>query len=181
MSDIRNPAQPGSNMTHFVSQAPFDPYAIDSVSPALEKIYMASQWRMMWLRFRRHKVAVAAGLVLAVMYAAILVVEFLAPYGQHARNVDYIYAPPQEVHWTHQGEFIGPFVYALDRIGVERRARDIVLERRARHGPSLRRLAWNGGGGHFVAPPWSRIRGSSTASARSEMNIPTTVDRKSVV
>ncbi|MDY0871752.1 ABC transporter permease [Dongia rigui] len=116
MTDLtnRSGAPAGGGLPHFVSQAPFDPYAIDSVNPALEKIYMASQWRMMWLRFRRHKVAVAAGLVLAVMYAAILFVEFLAPYGQHSRNVDYIYAPPQKVHWVHQGEFVGPFVYALD-------------------------------------------------------------------
>ncbi|WP_374378118.1 ABC transporter permease [Dongia sp.] len=103
-----------SSMPHYVSRAPFDPYSIDQVNPALEKIYLASQWRMMWLRFRRHKVAMVAGLVLAVMYAAILFVEFLAPYAQHSRNVDYIYAPPQEVHWFHQGEFVGPFVYALD-------------------------------------------------------------------
>ena len=50
-----------SSMPHFVSRAPFDPYSIDQVSPGLEKIYLASQWRMMWLRFRRHKVAVVAG------------------------------------------------------------------------------------------------------------------------
>lgn len=106
--------RPGSSLPHFVSKGPFDPYAIDSVNPALEKIYMASQWRMMWLRFRRHKVAVVAGLILALMYVSILLVEFLAPYAQHSRNVDYIYAPPQNVHWVHQGEFVGPFVYALD-------------------------------------------------------------------
>ncbi len=102
-----------SKMPHFVNRAAFDPYSIDTVNPAMERIYMASQWRMMWLRFRRHKVAMVAGLVLAIMYAAILFVEFLAPYGQHSRHVDYIHAAPQEVHWFHDGSFVGPFVYPL--------------------------------------------------------------------
>jgi peptide/nickel transport system permease protein len=107
-------------LAHFVSRAPFDPNAIDRVSPEMEKIYLASQWRMMWLRFRRHKIAVGCGILLLALYAAILVVEFLAPHELHARNVDYIYAPPQEIHWFHDGEFVGPFVYALDyRLDME--------------------------------------------------------------
>lgn len=99
---------------HFVSTAPFDPYSVEEVSPEQERIYLASQWQMMWLRFRRHRLAVAAGLVLVLMYASILVVEILAPFNQHTRNVDYIFAPPQGIHLFHDGEFVGPFVYGFD-------------------------------------------------------------------
>src|SRR5690606_22107558 len=89
-----NSAAPrGSTLPHFVNQKPFDPYDVERLNPALEKIYMASQWRMMWLRFRRHKVAIFCGVLLLAMYASILAVEFLAPYSQHNRNVDYIYTP----------------------------------------------------------------------------------------
>ena len=104
----------GSTLPHFVNQKPFDPYDVERSNPALEKVYMASQWRMMWLRFRRHRVAIFCGVLLALMYLAILCVEFLAPYSQHSRNVDYIYTPPQQVHLFHEGEFVGPFVYSLD-------------------------------------------------------------------
>jgi peptide/nickel transport system permease protein len=39
----------------------------------------------------------------------------LAPYGLHERNVDFIHAPPQQIHLFHEGNFIGPFVYGRDR------------------------------------------------------------------
>jgi peptide/nickel transport system permease protein len=107
-------------LRHFVSKEPFDPYSVEQVSPEQERLYLASQWRMMWLRFRRHRLAVAAALVLAVMYISILFVEFLAPYGQHTRNVDFIFAPPQRVHLFDKGHFVGPFVYGYDyRLDME--------------------------------------------------------------
>ena len=101
-------------LKHFVSEAPFDPYSVEVVSPEQERLFLASQWRMMWLRFKKHRVAVAAAVVLVVMYVSVLFVEFLAPYGVHSRNVDYIFAPPQRVHLFDRGQFIGPFVYAYD-------------------------------------------------------------------
>jgi len=107
-------------LKHFVSEDPFDPYSVEYVSPEQERLFLASQWRMMWLRFKKHRVAVAAAVVLAIMYTAILFVEFLAPYNVHSRNVDYIFAPPQRVHLFDKGTFIGPFVYAYDyRLDME--------------------------------------------------------------
>jgi peptide/nickel transport system permease protein len=99
---------------HYVSAAAFDPYSIEQVSAERERFYMASQWRMIWLRLRHHRLAVVAGVILALMYAAVLVVEFLAPYGLNSRHVDHIYVPPQQVHFFHDGRFVGPFVYDLD-------------------------------------------------------------------
>jgi peptide/nickel transport system permease protein len=101
-------------LPHYVSTAPFDPYSVERTTPEQEKIYLASQWKLMALKFRRHRIAVLSAIVLGIMYAAILAVEFLAPYQQDTRNVQHIYVPPQPVHLFHKGEFIGPFVYALD-------------------------------------------------------------------
>ncbi len=102
---------PFEPIAHWVSDAPFDPYEIERMTPAQERAYGASQWRMMWWKFRRHRVAVAAGIVLLLFYASIFVSEFLAPYALNARNPDFIYAPPQALHLFHDGRFIGPFVY----------------------------------------------------------------------
>lgn len=99
---------------HFVSAAPFDPHSIETVSHEQERFYMASQWRMIWLRLRHHRLAVLAGFVLALMYGTILIVECLAPYGLNSRHVDHIYVPPQSVHFFHKGSLVGPFVYDLD-------------------------------------------------------------------
>ncbi len=102
-----------NTLDHYVSRAPFDPTAIETLTPEQEQFYMASQWRMMWWRLKRHRVAVFAGIVLILSYFSITVTEFLAPYDLHSRHTDHIYAPPQGVHLFHEGRFVGPFVYGL--------------------------------------------------------------------
>lgn len=98
---------------HFVSTEPFDPYAVDALTPTQNRYYQASQWQLMWWRFRRHRPAVIAGVVLLLLYASALVSEVLAPYGLDSRDSDHILAPPQSIHLFHEGKFIGPFVYGL--------------------------------------------------------------------
>ena len=107
-------------LAHFVSQARFNPMQVDELTPEQEKFYMASQWKMMWWRLRKHRLAVWSGAILFVLYASILVSECIAPYGLQTRNADFIFAPPQKVQFFHEGEFIGPFVYSLDyRLNME--------------------------------------------------------------
>jgi peptide/nickel transport system permease protein len=105
---------PDKRLEHFVSEAPFDPYSIESLTEEQERYYLASQWRMMWWRFKRHRIAVVSGVILALMYLSILVSEMLAPYNLHTRNIDHIYAPPQSLHFFHEGSFKGPFVYGYE-------------------------------------------------------------------
>ena len=100
-------------LPHFVAKGKFDPYETDTLSAEQERYYLASQWRLMWWKFRRHKLAFASGIVLLAMYLSIFVSEILAPYNLHSRFTDYLYAPPQSVHWFHEGSFKGPFVYPL--------------------------------------------------------------------
>lgn len=94
---------------HFVSSAPFDPYLVEADNDQASG--HASQLRLTWWRFRRHKLALISGILLLAAYLMIIIVEFLAPYNVHTRNVDNIYAPPQEVRFFHEGAFVGPFVY----------------------------------------------------------------------
>jgi peptide/nickel transport system permease protein len=105
---------PGKPLPHFVSTAPFDPMSIEAMTEEHARIYMASQWRLMWWKFKRHKVALGSGVFLSVLYSMILICEFLAPYNLHTRNTQFIYAPPQAVHLFHEGSFAGPFVYGRD-------------------------------------------------------------------
>ncbi|ANK76393.1 peptide ABC transporter permease (plasmid) [Ensifer adhaerens] len=98
-------------MPHYVSTAPFDPYSVEAMTDEQVRVNQASQLRLMWWKFRRHKLALASGVFLVVLYLMIVVCEFLAPYNLHTRNMDYIYAPPQAVHLFHEGKFVGPFVY----------------------------------------------------------------------
>ncbi|MEY9200521.1 peptide/nickel transport system permease protein [Sinorhizobium fredii] len=102
---------PGEPLPHYVSTAPFDPYSVEVMTEEQVRVNQASQLRLMWWKFKRHKVALASGIFLAVLYVMILICEFLAPYNLHTRNMNFIYAPPQRVHFFHEGDFVGPFVY----------------------------------------------------------------------
>jgi peptide/nickel transport system permease protein len=115
MSDLTFlPSGGGAPLPHFVSEAPFDPQLVERMTPAQERFYMASEWRMVWWKLRRHRVAVASGIVLLVLYTMIVFCEFFAPYGLDARNVDFIYAPPMRVHLFYHGRLTTPFVFAYD-------------------------------------------------------------------
>jgi peptide/nickel transport system permease protein len=99
---------PGAPLAHFVSTAPFDPMSAERAGEAAGAV---SQARLMWLRFRRHRLALWSGLFLIAVYLSILISEFLAPYDLHTRNVDAIYSPPQAVRIWHDGALTAPFVY----------------------------------------------------------------------
>jgi peptide/nickel transport system permease protein len=101
-------------MPHYVSDAPFDPRSIEKLTPEQERVYLASQWQLMWWKLKRHRLAVISGIILVLMYGSTLISEIIAPYNLHTRNVDHIFAPPQTIHFFHEGEFIGPFVYGFD-------------------------------------------------------------------
>jgi len=96
---------------HYVSKDPFDPYAGEKLTEEQERFYRASQWQIMWWKFRRHRIAVIAALVLAIAYGSTLVSEFIAPYNLQTRDTRHIYAPPQRLHLFHEGRLVGPFVY----------------------------------------------------------------------
>jgi len=98
-------------LPHYVSKAPFVFDDEEALTPEQERYYMASQWKMMWWRFRKHRIAVWAGAILLLFYLVAIFVEPIAPYGLSTKNVKYKYAPPQAVHLFHDGSFVGPFVY----------------------------------------------------------------------
>lgn len=99
---------------HYVSSEPFDAHSIEALTPEQEKYYLASQWKLMWWKLKRHRLALICGIILALNYGSVLISEIIAPYNLHTRNTDYIYSPPQSVHLFHEGEFVGPFVYGRD-------------------------------------------------------------------
>ncbi len=119
-------------LEHFVSDEPFVPEAVEALTPEQERLYLASQWRMMWWRLKRHRLAVVSGIILILMYASVLISEVLAPYGLQVRHTDHIYAPPQTLHLFHEGRFVGPFVYGLNyRLDMENLRREYTDDKTA--------------------------------------------------
>ena len=101
----------GGPLEHYVSAEPFEPYAAETLTPEQERFYRASQWQIMWWKFKRHRIAVIAAAILLAFYASTLLSEFLAPYNLHTRDSRHIYAPPQQIHLFDADRFVGPFVY----------------------------------------------------------------------
>ena len=111
MNDMTPLPPPGQPLRHYVSTAPFDPSSGEAMSDQQKRVFLASQWKLMWWKFKRHRLALISAVLLAILYAMIVIAEFLAPYNLATRNVDSIYAPPQKVRLFHEGNFVGPFVY----------------------------------------------------------------------
>ena len=90
-----------------------DTISSDRDRHAAEKLYMASQWRLMWVKFRDHKLALLALYVVCLLYLVAVFCEFLAPADPNRRNVERKFAPPQRVRFLHDGRPRWPFVYAV--------------------------------------------------------------------
>jgi peptide/nickel transport system permease protein len=79
---------------------------------AEERISVASQWQLMWWRFRRHKLAMAATAIVALFYLGVIFTEFLAYAPPTASEAQRSLLPPQRIRWFDEGRFF-PHVLGL--------------------------------------------------------------------
>ena len=94
-----------------MSEVALNPLA-DAATSRVEAAAISPR-RLIWLRFRRHRLAYASGVFLLLLYIVSAFCEFVSPYGTTTRNDDAINAPPMRVHlFDEEGNFHGPFVYA---------------------------------------------------------------------
>lgn len=69
------------------------------------KVEVASQWQLMWWKFKRHKLAVVGGIVVLLYYLVALLADFVAPTHFTTYNKDYVNAPPQAIRVFRDGAF----------------------------------------------------------------------------
>ena len=103
--------------------------------PTIGPLYLASQWQLMWRKFQRHKLALAGGSVLALLYLGAIFCELLAPGVPKNRHIELVFAPPQRVRLFHDGRLRAPFVYALDKRVDARTLQPIYTPDRSRPYP----------------------------------------------
>jgi peptide/nickel transport system permease protein len=94
-----------------------EPPESEELSAAEADIYFASQWTLMYRRFRKHKLAVVATGFVLLIYAIAIFAPFVAPYDPGFRNPQFTHVPPQRLRFFDaEGQFhIRPFVYGLTR------------------------------------------------------------------
>ena len=80
-----------------------------------EDYYFASQWQLVWRKFRRHRVALLGTAVIAFFYLVAIFPGFFAINDYTERNSSYALAPPHQLHFVDtQGQFhLIPFIYDL--------------------------------------------------------------------
>jgi peptide/nickel transport system permease protein len=95
----------------YIDDAPYDDS--ENITAAERPDLDAPNWKLVWRRFRQHKLALVSGLFLLVSYIMLPITGFVAPYTPNERHADHLYAPPQGIHLFYKGDFIGPYVYPI--------------------------------------------------------------------
>ena len=103
MAESRLSADPMS-----IAEAP----ATRHVTPADERVFVASQWQLMWWRFRKHKLAMASGVIIIGFYLAALGADFLAYADPNTSEAQRSLMPPQPLYFFDGWRF-SPHVYAV--------------------------------------------------------------------
>lgn len=84
----------------------------DLPATAKEEIYLAPQWKLVWWKFRRHRMALVGLGGLGLFYTVAIFCEFFAPYDPNAFSPKYTYMPPQAIRFVGEDGFhFRPFVY----------------------------------------------------------------------
>ncbi|MCD6476504.1 MAG: ABC transporter permease [Anaerolineaceae bacterium] len=99
-----------------------------SMNNEKEKYYTATQYQLMWSKFRRHRVAIIGMVVLSLFLFILAFCEFLSPYGPQSRDTDYIFGNPISLHFrTEDGQLRSPFIYGYST-AFDRESMQIVLK-----------------------------------------------------
>lgn len=90
--------------------------AEEDLQKAGEKVYVAPPWKLMWWRFRKHKMALISAIVLIFLYTIAIFCEFIAPYEPDNALIQFKQVPPTEIHIRDASDqFHFPFVYKHKR------------------------------------------------------------------
>ena len=74
----------------------------------------ASESKLVWLRFRRHRLAMIGLMIVLSLYAIAIFAEFVSPFSPDKSNARLVFHPPQGIHLIDNapdGWHLRPFVY----------------------------------------------------------------------
>lgn len=82
---------------------------------AENKYYTASQFQLIWWKFKRHRLALIGTFILAVFLIISLFAEFLAPYDPFNRDAEFLFGPPQVIRFIDEEGTVHlqPFIYGV--------------------------------------------------------------------
>ena len=88
------------------------------------KYYTASQWQLVWWRFRRNRLALIGAGILGLFTFILLFAELISPYSGTTNDITYLLGPPQIIRfWDENGFSLRPFVH-----GVKTKRHPVTLQ-----------------------------------------------------
>ena len=112
-----------------VQAAGINPFAEFPISAEVEsRTVVASQWQLMWWKFRKHRLAMISLVVIVILYIVAIFAGFFASKTSDSANLqtpnytppgythqsEYVNAPPMPIYWIDNGVF-APYVYAYKK------------------------------------------------------------------
>jgi peptide/nickel transport system permease protein len=90
-----------------------NPPSLSKAEERANRYYTATQFQLIWWRFKKHRLAAVGSIILALYLVVVIFAEFLAPYGTETRDMLYVLGQPQLVRFVDStGQFhLAPFVY----------------------------------------------------------------------
>lgn len=85
---------------------------LEQETVAAQRIFVATQWQLMWWRFRKHKLAMIAAVIIILFYVGVVFADFLAYADPHKSEAQRSLLPPQPIHW-YDGDNFRPHVFGL--------------------------------------------------------------------
>jgi len=87
--------------------------AMAGLAEDAEALYVAPSWKLVWWRFRKHRLALVSGLVIIIITIVALFPEFFSTQDPHETGGTKSFIPVQPVHFLDQGR-LRPFVYGME-------------------------------------------------------------------
>jgi len=89
-----------------------EPVSAPAAPTAEDRVSVASNWRLVWWRFRKHRLALASALLLLALYAVVLAPDFFSTQDPEATDARLAFIPVQRPH-LFDGARLSPWVPAV--------------------------------------------------------------------
>ena len=99
---------------------------VDAALPPIsteERVSVASQWQLMWWRFRKHRLALIGAVIVSFFYLVVIAADFLAYADPDASDAQRGLIAPQGIQFFDEGQFrphVNPLVGQRDPLTFKR-------------------------------------------------------------
>lgn len=107
------PGHPPTEQPYDIEDVSVAPFVADEDDP--ESIYVAPNWKLIWWRFKRHKLAVISTVIVIIIGIVAALPGFFSTQDPHESVATELFIPPQRVHFFNDGK-LQMFVYAVEGV-----------------------------------------------------------------